>query len=175
MGPSSRESKVKDDTSSTEKDPKDSIPHPHPWNRKQRNSTATSPVGTNHPTIKLPPARSVLLELSQENNKERECFLRTGARTETTRSEKERQYETQMKWVGMQDKHDYVAMEKLKTTEDFEVLLRVLMNCKSPTLVQIKLNKDDSFTVIYQFIEDFRQEYMLLMIGTKYCLFLEPF
>lgn len=148
------------------------IPHPHPSIRKQRNASTSTPSNTNQ-SSKLKRARSVLLEMSQATDNGR--FPQTYTEISDKEKQYEKQYETQMKWVAMQDKHDYVAMEQLKTTEEFEVLLKVLMNCKSPTLMQIKLNKDDSFTVVYQFIENFRQEYMLLMIGTKYCLFLEPF
>ena len=82
-------------------------------------------------------------------------------------------YEEQINWVK-QDQ-DYVSMETVKSLDEFQILLDVIIKCGFPIALTIRINKDKSFTVLYQLIERFRKEFMVVRVGEKHCLFLEPF
>lgn len=137
-------------------------PHPHPFIRNRRNTDQTK--------IKALTARSVLLEMSDEVEVRNKCV----ASGDEKNSELERKFENFMKWVN-QAKQDYVAMETVNSIEEFQILFNLLEIYTSPTLLQIKLNTNGTWTVVCQPLEDFKKDYMVLRIGKKYCLCLEPF
>ena len=146
------------------------LPHPHPFNRNRRSQEEFN--------AKALKARSVLLEMSDEIIEE---DYRMDKETTATRhgnnkdKELEEKFENFMKWVN-QAKQDYVAMETVNSLEEFPVLFKLLEKYTSPTLLQIKANTaNGTWTVVCQPLEDFKNEFMVLRIGLKYCLCLEPF
>lgn len=140
----------------------DVLPHPHPFNRNKRNTERIGVVNT----LK---ARSVLLEMSDEIDTVDDTFKST-----VNYNELEKKFENFMTWVN-QAKQDYVAMETINSIEEFQILFKLLEKYTSPTLLQIKLNSNGTWTVVCQPLEDFKKDYMVLRIGLKYCLCLEPF
>lgn len=146
-------------------------PHPHPFNRNKRHVEQYN--------AKTLTARSVLLEMSDEiEEDEFEGAVETAGGQPALGdcgTELERKFENFMKWVN-QAKQDYVAMETVNSFDEFPVFFKVLERYISPTLLQIKSNAvDDTWTLVCQPLEDFKKEYMVLRIGLKYCLCLEPF
>ena len=139
-------------------------PHPHPFNRSRRNNA--DQIGIQ--TLK---ARSVLLEMSDEIEEVDNIQLEPSTNKYI---ELEKKFENFMKWLN-QAKQDYVAMETVNSIEEFQILFKLLEKYTSPTLLQIKLNVNGTWTVVCQPLEDFKKEYMVLRIGMKYCLCLEPF
>ena len=149
------------------------LPHPHPFNRNRRSREEYD--------AKALKARSVLLEMSDE-------IMDGDYRLDDIVSDKldnknnnnnieelEEKFENFMKWVN-QAKQDYVAMETVNSLDEFPVLFGLLEKYTSPTLLQIKANSTNgTWTVVCQPLEDFKKEFMVLRIGLKYCLCLEPF
>jgi len=139
-------------------------PHPHPFNRNRRN--------TEQFNAKTLTARSVLLEMSDEVEENYE--FESSCEDNEKYNELERKFENFMKWVN-QAKQDYVAMETVNSIDEFQILFKLLEKYTSPTLLQIKPNSNGTWTVVCQPLEDFKKDFMVLRIGLKYCLCLEPF
>ena len=82
-------------------------------------------------------------------------------------------FEDQINWVTKDQ--DFVSMETLKSLDEFEILLEVVHKCGYPIALTVRQNNDRTYTVLYQFVETFRQEFMMLRVGGTHCLFLNPF
>ena len=159
------------DSSSTPDDIS-TLPHPHPFNRNRRSQEEYD--------AKALKARSVLLEMSDEIMEgdyrlDEMASNKLDNDNNSNIQELEEKFENFMKWVN-QAKQDYVAMETVNSLDEFPVLFRLLEKYTSPTLLQIKANSTNgTWTVVCQPLEDFKKEFMVLRIGLKYCLCLEPF
>lgn len=66
-------------------------------------------------------------------------------------------------------------MESVDSLEEFQILLNVIINCGLPIGITIRMNTNKNYTVLYQLIKSFRKEFMVLPVGERHCLFLEPF
>jgi len=119
--------------------------------------------------------------MSDEIEEEKEVFecdeqsSNDESTAECNSAELERKFENFMKWVN-QTKQDYVVMETVNSLKEFPIFFKVLERYTSPTLLQIKSNEiDGTWTLVCQPLENFKKDYMVLRIGLKYCLCLEPF
>ena len=70
---------------------------------------------------------------------------------------------------------DFVAMESFTSVTEFEVFIEALLNSGCSMLIEIRTSDDKHISVFYQSVEKFNQELMMVKIGDRYCLFLEPF
>ena len=83
-------------------------------------------------------------------------------------------YAEQLAWFR-DNGRDFVALETMKTLTEASALLSVLVENKSPTLVQLKVTCSQTITVSYQFLDKFKQEFMMLKVSDSYCMFMAPF
>ena len=70
---------------------------------------------------------------------------------------------------------DFVAMESFTSVTEFEVFIEALLNSCCSMLIEIRTSDDKHISVFYQSVEKFNQELMMVKIGDRHCLFLEPF
>ena len=83
-------------------------------------------------------------------------------------------FKGQIEWV--RDKgNDFVAMETLTSILEVTALFRAILDIKIPIAIGVKVGKDTRITVSYQFVDDFKQEYMMLRLNSDYCFFMPPF
>ena len=134
----------------------DTIPYRHSPVRKKSSSDKSS-----NPS-------SILLTFSPKTESKR--FT---TRCMVDRKKLQSEYEEQVNWIK-QDQ-DYVSMETMNSLDKFRVLLDIIIKCGLPIALTIRRNKDGSLTILYQLIKNFRKEFMVLPVGDKHCLFLEPF
>ena len=83
-------------------------------------------------------------------------------------------FQSQLKWFK-DSGTDFIAMETLTDTDELAALLNAILECKSPTAIEIEINDVKTVTVSYQSVTNFKQEFMMLKLKSDYCLFLEPF
>ena len=80
----------------------------------------------------------------------------------------------QIDWVKEQGE-DYVALETLDSIEEIILLLGVFMSSKTPAALGFKINHNSTITVSYQFLHNFKNDFMMLKVDDKYCVFISPF
>ena len=85
-----------------------------------------------------------------------------------------RRFTDQLAWVK-KNGGDFVALDTLHTMAEVSALLSALIHNSSPTLLQMKVNCSESITVSYQFLEKFRQDFMMLKCRDSHCMFMAPF
>eukprot|EP00794_Sanderia_malayensis_P012957 gene12957-14287_t len=85
-----------------------------------------------------------------------------------------KRFTDQLAWVRENGK-DFVAMESLKSALEVAALLQVLSENKATTVMQLKVNCNDVITVSYHFLDNFKQEFMMLKVSSGYCMFMAPF
>jgi len=90
------------------------------------------------------------------------------------RNDVQAKYEDHVHW--MMEDNDYISMETVPSLDDFEVLLDVIIKCGCPMVLSVRAgNAHNGFTVLLHLIEDFKKDFMVVRIGEKHCLFMEPF
>ena len=80
----------------------------------------------------------------------------------------------EISWVKERGE-DYVALETLNGIEEISVLIRVLMESKTPAAVGFKINHDRTVTISYQFLHHFSKDFMMLKVGDNCRVFMNPF
>ena len=86
----------------------------------------------------------------------------------------ETKYEEHIKW--MLEDNDYISMETVTSLQNFEVLLDVIIRCGCPMGLSVRVGHlGKGFTVLLHLIQDFKKDFMVVRIGEKHCLFMEPF
>ena len=83
-------------------------------------------------------------------------------------------YTEQLTWFK-DNGRDFVALETMKTLNEVSALLCVLAESKSPTLIRLRVNCNQMIMASYQFLDKFKQEFMMLKVGGDYCMFMAPF
>ena len=80
----------------------------------------------------------------------------------------------QLHWMKTQG-DDCVALENLKDIPEVVKFLRVLTGFTTPAALEFKLNQSGTITISYQFLHNFKNDYMMLKVKDNYCMFLSPF
>lgn len=80
----------------------------------------------------------------------------------------------QMNWMKTQG-NDCVALETLSSITELVMLVRVFLKSKTPAALEFKVNHNATITVSYQFLNDFKNDFMMLKVHDKYCMFMSPF
>lgn len=137
------------------------------------NSFTRSQSPTSSPRTKLKRSKtidtpSILLEI-EPNYPVQKLSERTGLFI----SALQQKYQDQINWLL--EGHDIVSMETLKSLDEFEVLLDVILKCRCPIALSLGLNSDNTYTVLYQLLDTFRRDYMIVRVGETHCLFMNPF
>ena len=83
-------------------------------------------------------------------------------------------YAEQLTWFK-ENGRDFVALESMQTLSEVTALLFVLAESKTPTLIRIRVNCSQIITLSYQFLDKFKQEFMMLKVNESYCMFMAPF
>lgn len=157
----------------------DTLPAPAPISRRWA-ERANSRSGLTHvastPSLRDMP-NSILLkytdkDLVTENNSL--SAEHHGSSFEENETNLRKQYAEQLKWVK-ENGQDFVALESMKTAREVSALLFALAENKAPTLVQLKINCNEKITVSYQFLDKFKQEFMMLKVSKDYFMFMVPF
>eukprot|EP00112_Aurelia_sp_Birch-Aquarium-sp1_P007473 Seg1815.4 transcript_id=Seg1815.4/GoldUCD/mRNA.D3Y31 product="hypothetical protein" protein_id=Seg1815.4/GoldUCD/D3Y31 len=130
-------------------------------------SSSTSSIKT------LP--NSIILKCSEKQTVSKESLpevFEEGSENEGERLK--RRFTDQLAWVK-KNGGDIVALETLHTMAEVAALLDALIHNSSTTLLQMKVNCSESVTVSYQFLEKFRQDFMMLKCRDSHCMFMVPF
>ncbi len=83
-------------------------------------------------------------------------------------------FKDQINWVKERGE-DYVALETLDNIQELIAFLRIFLTLKTPAVLGFKINHDRSITVSYQFLNNFKKDFMMLKIGDNYRVFMSPF
>jgi len=123
------------------------------------------------------------LESSQEsyilpNNKSKspniyETALR-GELTKHSNQQKEILYTEQLEWLE-RNFNDYVNTECISTLAEVELLLESLIKSHTCILVTIETNNKGKLHVSYQFLNNFKNEYMIFPVKKDYCILMKTF
>lgn len=149
-------------------------PHPHPRLRKKA-STMERPTWMRKSGVADGLAQSVLLTVNPKDEKGSvDCSSSTMSGDVKLRAHWNEQLEWMMKSDG------YVAMETLTSLEDCRVLLSCMLTVRQPIALQLRINRtpasmSKSLTAMMHACDQFRSDFMMLKIGKRHCLFLEPF
>ncbi len=84
-----------------------------------------------------------------------------------------KRFTDKLAWVEGNVK-DFVALENLSSTLEVSALLLALAESKTTTVLQIIVNSND-IAVMYQFVDNFKHDFMMLKVGHDYCMFMAPF
>ena len=132
-----------------------------------RRKSSSSSSASNIPTSVLLPLRNDTLENVGEEDVE-DVF-----ENETISKLKDRLAD-QMNWMKTQGE-DCVALETLCSIQEIIAMVQVFLRSKTPAELKFKVNHDSTVTVSYQFLHDFKNDFMMLKVRDKYCMFMSPF
>lgn len=93
---------------------------------------------------------------------------------ENVDTRKQEELELQIEWVR---KHcsDYINTETVTNCTDLKSLLDVLMKVTTAALVTLKIVNENEITVTYQFMEQFKRNYMFIKISPGYAMLMKAF
>lgn len=93
---------------------------------------------------------------------------------EKTDLKKQLELELQIEWVK---KHcsDYINTETVTSCADLQVLMDILMKMTTAVLVTLKIVSSKEITVTYQFMEQFKRDYMFVKINPGYAMLMKAF
>jgi len=162
-------------------------PHPHPRLRKKKASTIERPTWMRKSGAAGGIAQSVLLTVNSKE--ELESYASDQITSPASADDKVRsRWNEQFEWMMKND--GYVAMETLTSLEDCRVLLSSMMTVRQPIALQLRIDRapatatssmstnptpSKSLTAMMHASDQFRSDFMMLKIGQRHCLFMEPF
>ncbi|XP_066928126.1 uncharacterized protein [Clytia hemisphaerica] len=82
--------------------------------------------------------------------------------------------EPQIQWV-QENCSDYVNTETVENCAQLNTLLNILMKMPSATLVTMKIVGSSEINVTYQFMDKFKQDYMVVKINPGYAMLMKTF
>lgn len=89
-------------------------------------------------------------------------------------SKKHLELEPQIHWVK-ENCSDYVNTETVSNCAQLNTLLNILLKMPSATLVTLKILDSSEINVTYQFMDKFKQNYMVVKIRPGYAMLMKTF
>ena len=89
-------------------------------------------------------------------------------------SQKHSELEPQIHWVK-ENCSDYVNTETVRNCAQLNTLLNILLKMPSATLVTMKILESYEINVTYQFMDKFKQDYMVVKIKPGYAMLMKTF
>ena len=138
-----------------------------PSKRKSSSPSSSSLLNSSIPTSILLPLRTDTLENVGEEELN-DVFV-----DEAITRQQERLAE-QIKWMKTQGR-DCVALETLSSVKEIVRMVQLFLKSQTPSALEFKVNHNSSITVSYQVLHDFKNDFMMLKVKDKYCMFMSPF
>jgi len=89
-------------------------------------------------------------------------------------TKKHSELEPQIQWL-QQNLGDYVNTETVRNCAQLHTLLNILLKMPSATLVTMKIESPSDISVTYQFMDKFKQDYMVVKINPGYAMLMKTF
>ena len=138
-----------------------------PKKRSSSSSLSSLSIGKNKPNSVIVPLRNEPLKNFEEDEPD-DVFV----------DEKiillQERLSDQINWMKVQG-NDFVALETLCSIKEIVIMVRVFLESKTPVALKFKLNHNSTVTVSYQILPDFKNDFMMLKVNNKYCMFMSPF
>ena len=135
------------------------------WGEKAKSRSSMSFTAST-PSLRNAP-NSILLKYTEKQLEKSDSF-------EENETKLRQKYAEQLAWVR-ENGSDFVALESMKSVDEISALLFAMAENKSPTLLQLRMSCNETITVSYQFLDKFKQEFMMLKVCEGYYMFMAPF
>ena len=89
-------------------------------------------------------------------------------------SQKRRELMKMMSWV-CDEGYDYIHSEQVKNLSEAEIFLDVMLSSTIPVQMTLKVNSPTDINITYQFLPNFKEEYMVLNISKTHCMVMRAF
>lgn len=148
-----------------------------PSEERKRSNTVTSDLESSLESSQesyiLPNNKSILPNNKSKSTNIYETALR-GELTKHSNQQKEILYTEQLEWLE-RNFNDYVNTECVSTLAEVELLLESLIKSHTCILVTIETNNKGELHVSYQFLNNFKNEYMIFPVKKDYCILMKTF
>lgn len=79
-----------------------------------------------------------------------------------------------MSWIS-DEGYDYIHSEKVKNISEVEVFIDVMLSSSIPVQMTFKVNSPTDINITYQFLNTFKDDFMVLTISKTHCMVMRAF
>lgn len=108
---------------------------------------------------------------SDDEDLQQKVILQNNAKKLNT---KRRELMKMMSWIS-DEGYDYIHSEKVKNISEVEVFIDVMLSASVPVQMTFKVNSPTDINITYQFLNTFKDDFMVLTISKTHCMVMRAF